>query len=173
MTAETSPRASRKQKTVQEFKEFIYLSLYLAGFFCSVVTYNMLLLDDFQTSTFGYGFGLINALVIAKLILIGQWTHLGKRHEGKSLFWAVIYKTFLFGLFVLAFHVLEELAKALFRGGSVASGLREIRISFLLAHAVIVFFAFLSLFALLELQRRLGDDDFRALIFGARTDRKV
>ncbi len=173
MTGGTSPPPSRRQKAAREVKAFIYLSLYLAGFFCSVVTYDMLLTDDFQTFYVGYSFALINALVIAKLILVGQWTHLGKRQESKPLFWAVIYKTFLFGMFVLAFHVLEEMVKGLIRGKSVTSALGEMRISLLSAHAVIVLFAFLSLFAFLELRRRLGEGAFRALVFEEGADRKV
>ncbi len=63
--------------------------------------------------------------------------------------------------------------KGLLRGATVPDGLREIRISLLLARSVVVFFAFISLFAFLELRRRLGEDNFRTLVFGVGTDRKL
>ena len=173
MTAENSHRATRKQKAAQELKELALLSLYLACFFCSVATYNMLLLHDFRISFFNYSFALINAIVIAKVILIGKWAHLGEAQERHSLFLAVLYKAFLFGLLALVFHGVEELIKGLMKGESVASGLRGMQIGLLLAHTLVVFFAFVSLFAYLELRRRLGEDNFWALIFGGRMDRKV
>jgi hypothetical protein len=172
MTAENSHWATRKQKATRELKELSLLSLYLACFFCSFATYNMLLLHDFQISFFHYSFALINAIVIAKVIVIGQWAHLGEGHEGRPLYLAVLYKAFLFGLLALVFHGIEELIKQLMKGESVASGLREMEITLLLARTLVVFFAFVSLFAYLELRRRLGDS-FQALIFGGRMDRKV
>jgi hypothetical protein len=41
-------------------------------FFCAVATYRMLLLNHFRDSYFHYLAGLIKALVIAKVILIGE-----------------------------------------------------------------------------------------------------
>ena len=61
-----------KQKAVHEFRQFVAISLYLAFFFCAVTTYRMLLLNDFHDAYFNYISGLINALVIAKVILIGE-----------------------------------------------------------------------------------------------------
>ena len=66
--------------------------LYLALFFCALATYSMLLLKEFNVSYFTYGFALINALVIAKVILIGEYTHLGKKHEAKPLLQVAVYK---------------------------------------------------------------------------------
>ena len=84
-----------KQKAIHEFKQFVAISIYLAFFFCAVTTYKMLLLNEFQRiSTFT---SLINALVIAKVILIGEYAHLGKKHEDKPLLLclACLYSAFI------------------------------------------------------------------------------
>jgi hypothetical protein len=81
MSDKHSKSADLKQKAVHEFQQFVAISLYLAFFFCAVATYRMLLLNDFRDSYFNYLAGLINALVIAKVILIGEYAHLGKKYE--------------------------------------------------------------------------------------------
>lgn len=75
MSSKNSKAADLKQKALHESKQFVAISLYLAFFFCAVVTYRMLLLNEFQDAYFSYISGLINALVIAKVILIGEYAH--------------------------------------------------------------------------------------------------
>src|SRR5271156_3037191 len=165
MSSENAQKSSLKQKVAHEFEELAMISLYLAFFFCSIATYSMLLLNKFQISYFTYGAALINALVVAKVILIGEDAHLGRTHEAKPLFYSAIYKAFLFSLLVFGFHLLEEAIKHLVHGKSIAAAFRETRIDDLLARSVIVFCTFIPLFVFRELQRVPGDDKFRALFF--------
>jgi len=65
-----------KQRAEHELEEMVAISLYLAFFFCAMVTYRMILLNDFRDSRFSYTAALINALVVAKVILIGEYAHL-------------------------------------------------------------------------------------------------
>lgn len=113
-------KADLKQKAVHEFRQFVAISLYLAFFFCAVTTYRMLLLNDFHDAYFNYISGLINALVIAKVILIGEYAHLGKKYEHKPLLLSSAYKALLFGLLVFGFHIVEEGVKRLLRGEDMA-----------------------------------------------------
>src|SRR5580698_8418742 len=100
MNTENSKGRSLKQKATHELEQFVGIFLYLAFFFCSVTTYRMLLLNEPHISYFNYGVALINALVIAKVILIGEYARLGKRYEAKPLLSSALYKAFLFGLLV-------------------------------------------------------------------------
>jgi hypothetical protein len=165
MNAERSQKGGLKQKAVHEFQEFAGIFLYLAFFFCALATYSSILLERFNVSYFAYGSALLNALVIAKVILVGEYARLGKRHETKSLLLSATYKAFLFGLLVFAFHVIEEVVKRLISGETVATASREVRIDDLLCRSLVVFCTFIPLFAFRELQRVLGEEDFRALFF--------
>jgi hypothetical protein len=49
----------------------------------------------------------------------------------------------------------------------MATALRDIRIDDLLGRSLVVFCTFIPLFAFRELQRVLGEENFRALFFGA------
>jgi hypothetical protein len=165
MNAEGPKQATLKQKAAHELREFAVISSYLAFFFCAVATYSSLLLDQFHVSYFVYATALINALVIAKVILIGEYAHLGKKHESKPLFLSTLYKAFVFSLLVFAFHIVEEAIKRRWHGETFATAYHGIRVNELLARSVVIFCAFLPLFAFRELRRVLGEDNFSTLFF--------
>ena len=165
MSTEISKGATLKQKAVHELEEFFGIFLYLAFFFCAVATYSMLLLNESHVSYFTFGTALLNAAVIAKVILIGEYAHLGKKHETKPLFLSATYKAFLFSLLVFAFHIVEEVIKRRWHGENFGSAYHGIHINELLARTLVIFCTFLPLFAFRELQRVLGEDKFRSLFF--------
>jgi hypothetical protein len=165
MSTEISKGATLKQKAAHELREFAVIAAYLAFFFCAVAAYSMLLLNQFHVSYFVYGTALINALLIAKVILIGEYAHLGKKHESKPLFQSALYKAFLFSLLVFAFHIVEEAMKRRWHGENFATAYHGIRVNELLARSAVIFCAFLPLFAFRELRRVLGEDNFWSLFF--------
>jgi hypothetical protein len=167
MNAEISKGANFKQKAAHELQELFGIFLYLAFFFCAVATYSMLLLNQFHVSYFVFGTALINALVVAKVILIGEYAHLGKKHEVQPLFLSATYKAFLYSLLVFAFHIVEEMIKRRWHGENFATASHGIRVNELLARSVVIFCTFLPLFAFRELRRVLGEDNFRSLFFRA------
>ena len=162
---ENSRRAGLKQKAKHEFEELAAIFLYLALFFCALATYGTLLLDKFHVSYFLYGTALINALVISKVILIGESLHLGKKQEHRPLFVSALNKAFRFTLLVFAFHIVEEEIKRLFHGETMASAWHAMRFDDLLCRSVVVFCTFIPLFAFMELRRVLGEESFRTLFF--------
>jgi len=151
-----------KQKIIHELSEVGWVSLYLAVFFCALSTYSMLMLRELNVtnSYFRYGFALINALVIAKIILIGEYARLGRGQENKPLIISVLWKPFLFGLLVAAFHVFEEAFKRL--------ALREpirMRVDEVLVRNLVVFSFLIPFFAFWELRRVLGEGKLFDLFF--------
>jgi hypothetical protein len=165
MHAENSEKRSMKQKVENEFEELAIITLYLAFFFCALATYSLLMLEKFHISYFVYGTALLNAVIIAKVILIGEAVHAGRKFEGKALIYSAIWKSFVFCWLVFAFHILEELIKHLVRGKDLAGAFHNIRMDDFLSRTVIIFCTFIPLFAFRELRRVMGQDRFRALLF--------
>jgi hypothetical protein len=165
MSNENSKHAVLKQKAIHEGQEFVGIFLYLTFFFCAVVTNQRLLLNEYHISYFSYGAALINAAVIAKVILIGEYARLGRRREARPLLQVAFYQAFLFSLLVLAFHIVEEVIKLFMHGEQIVAALHHVKIDRLLSGCVVVFCTFIPLFAFRELQRVLGDENFRALFF--------
>ena len=169
MTKSAAQRAELKRKAMHEFRELLVIFLYLAFFFCALVTYNMLLLDEFHVKYWNYTFALINALVITKVIMIGEYAKVGKKYEASALFLSVFWKALLFGLLVFAFHVVEEVIKHIVHGAGISGATRQIRVDELLGRSIVVFCTFIPLFAFREFRRVLGEDKFRALFFKSGT----
>jgi len=110
-----SAHPDRKQKIKHELREMLELFLYLAFFFCALAIYDMLLLKQYSVEYWTIAFALINAAVITKVIMIGEYAKIGKRYEYKALLISAVWKSFVFGLLVFAFHVVEEVIKRLTR----------------------------------------------------------
>ena len=165
MEKQETGKKNLKEKVLHEFEEVLILTAYLAFFFCALATYSMLLLDNLHISYFAYGTALINAAVMAKVILIGEAVHAGRKFEGKALVVSAFWKSFVFGWLVFAFHIIEEMAKNLIQGKDAAGAFRGIRLDDLLSRSVVVFCTFVPLFGFREVRRVIGRDRFRALFF--------
>jgi hypothetical protein len=168
MNSNHSARPSLKRKAIHEAMEFAWVFAFLAFFFCALVTYSTLLLREFHIRYLSYAFALLNALVIAKVILLGELAHFGKKYEARPLLLSAIYKAFLFSLLVFGFHFVEEAIKGLLHGVSVARTFHEIRIDDLLGRSIVIFCVFIPLFAFREFRRVLGEDKFYHLLFRSR-----
>ena len=163
MTSKDPAALGFKQKAKEELKDYAIVSLYLAFFFCALVTYTMLVSKHDIDSSLNYTFAIINALVIAKVILIGEMVNIGKHAEARPLYQSVLLKAVLFSLLVLAFHFLEEFIKRLIHGEPYGTVIRNIHPDELIGRSILVFCTFLPLFAFIELRRVLGEEEFYAL----------
>src|SRR5215470_6470855 len=155
-----STHVGRKQKIKHELREMLELFVYLAFFFCSIALYDMLLLRQYTVEYLTITFALINALVITKVIMIGEYAKLGRRHEDKALLISAVWKAFVFGLLVFAFHLIEEMIKRLIHGEDMARASRELRLEQFAGRAIVVFCVFVPLFAFREFRRAMGADEF-------------
>jgi hypothetical protein len=162
----SSEHPDRKEKVKHELKEMFVLASYLAFFFVALALYDTLLLKEYNVEYWAIAFALINALVITKVIMIGEYANLGKRYEYKSLLISAVWKAFVFGLLVFAFHVVEEIVKRLIHGADIAKASSNIRYDQFAARAIVVFCVFISLFAWREFRRVMGEGAFRDLVFG-------
>jgi hypothetical protein len=160
-----------KQKAKHELGEMLVLSLYLFFFFLALIIYKMLLLRQYRVEEYwSFGFALINALVVTKVIMIGEYAKIGRMHENKPIFISAIWKAFIFSLLVFAFHFVEEVIKRLIHGASIEKASREIRFEQLGARAVVVFCTFISLFMFREMRRVMGEQTFISLLFSKRRE---
>jgi hypothetical protein len=164
-------RAGLKQKVIHESGEFLTVFLFLAPLFGAFSTYRMLLLNQFREASFQYGTAFINALILSKIILIGEYLRLGKRHENRPLIYSTVYKSFVFTLLVAVFHILENAVKGFLHGEGVAGALAVLNgkgRDELLARSLVIFCAFLPFFALRETRRVLGEHKLADLFFRPR-----
>ena len=160
-----------KQKIIHELGEFLRIFLFLAPLFCGFATYHMVILKDVGGKYFAYGAALVNALLLSKIILIGEYLKLGKRHESKPLLYSTVYKSFAFTVLVAVFHILESAVKALLHNEGMAGAFTELRdlgIGEVLARSFVMFCALLPFFALRETARAMGEHRLEDLFLRSR-----
>lgn len=149
--------------------------MYLAVFFGLFTWYRRLILDEYRIAYLNYSFSVIQALVLAKVIMIGDILRLGRRLQERPLIFTTLYNTVVFTIWVLLFIVLEHTVGGLLRGKGLTGGLEEImsRGGYeLLARCMVVFFAFIPFFAFRELGLVLGEGKLRELFFRRRDDKE-
>jgi hypothetical protein len=163
-----------KDKARHELIEYGINVVYLTLVFAAFTVYRRFLLAEHGVSYENYGFAVIEALVLGKVIMIGDLARLGRGLEAKPLIYPTLYKTLVFSVLVAAFKVIEHGIKGLWQGVGFAGGLMELSEKWsdeLLANGLVLLVALIPFFAIKELGRVLGKDKVSSLFFRSRPDR--
>ena len=176
MNSPDKQKGNWKKKIFHELAEYWINVCYLTLVFAAFTQYRRFILAAHDITYANYGFAVIEALILAKVIMIGDVFRLGRGLEKKPLIYPTFYKTVVFTLFVAVFTVCEHLIKGLWKGTGLMGGFAEFLEKGpyeLLANSLVVFVAFLPFFAVKELGRVLGEDKIQALFFRSRNDLRV
>jgi hypothetical protein len=168
MSSADKKKGNLKKKIFEEIVEYWINVIYLTLMFAAFTQYRRFILAAHDITYANYGFAVIEALILAKVIMIGDVFRLGCGLEHKPLIYSTLYKTVVFTLFVGVFTVIEHLIKGLWKGEGLMGGFAEFLgkgPDELLANSLVVFVAFIPFFGVRELGRVLGEDKIRALFF--------
>jgi hypothetical protein len=165
-------KRSLKEKVVEEFKRMLVIFLYLWVVFGLLSIHKSLVLSQQRLDTQEHAFAFINALVFAKVLLVGEYFNLGARFKDKPLIYAILYKSFVFTLLLMFFHIVESVVVGVFRGNTIANSLPPLlgwNPKGLLAVGVMCFVLLLPFFGFREIVRVIGRREMRALLFEPRS----
>jgi hypothetical protein len=163
-------KASLKERAVHEAKAFFVMFLYLFVLFSLFVLYEDIILArvgvtrDFTR----YGFAVVNALVLAKFMLIAEDLHLGRRFESWPLIYSILLKAIAFAVVLIGFHVVEEVVIGMLHGQTAAESIPRIgggSLKGVLTVATIAAVQLIPFFAFSEMRRVIGRDELYALLF--------
>ena len=162
MASERTKSASLKQRAAREMEEYLIVALFLFGLLGALTDYRRLLMSEVGLSYLHYGYAAIEALVLAKIILIGEVLHLGERFRDKPLIVVALYKSLVFGFLALVAHALEHVIHALVKGESPVAALSRLAAQpgEIAAYALVLLVAFVPFFSLQEAGRLLGEERF-------------
>lgn len=149
----------RWKKVKEEMKRmFLYASFFFL-FFSAFTFYRRLILREELVSFIHLGYNLGESLVLAKIILLGQYFQFGERFSKKPLIVPTLYKTAIFTVFVIFFDIFERFFTGLLKGHkweSIYNKLQTHGFEEIAAELFIMIFVFLFFFAFLEIDRLLG-----------------
>ena len=163
--------SSFKEKAIEELRMFWVIAVYLAVMLGAFAWYRRFVLSESGISYFHYGASIIEALILAKVILIGQALGVGRKFEDSPLIWSVLFKSVVFAVFIALFAILEHLIECLvhretwdqIEHGLIRAGRDEI-----FARTVMMFVMLIPFFAFWETDRVLGDHKLFGLFFRKR-----
>lgn len=170
-SAETS-RTWRKFLAEEAF-EFAFNFTFLAVFLVAFAWYRRLILAEYHIHYHSYWMPLIEAAILAKVIMVGDALRVGRGFRNKPLAVITVYRTVVFCLFVALFSVVEHIVEALIRGETAAAGIAAIANKGrdeLLGACVMIFVAFLPFFAMKEIERVFGAEKVRRMFFRGSAD---
>jgi hypothetical protein len=160
--------SSLKERVIEELRLFWVIAIYLAVMLAAFAWYRRFVLSEAGISYLHYGAAVIEALILAKVILIGQALGLGRRLEGSRLIWSVLFKSVVFAVFIALFTLLEHLIEGLIHRESwdeIEHGLVKTGRGEILARTVVLFVTLIPFFAFWETDRVLGDHKLFRLFF--------
>ncbi len=131
-----------------------------------------MILAHYEISYEDYGISVIKALILAKVILVAEVLRLGRRFDDKPLIIPTLYKGFLFTVCMAFFTVIESVVRSFIHWRGPMEAVKELMNQFnyeWLAGCLVVFFFFLSFFAVRELRQVFGEGTLYKLFFQKRS----
>jgi len=155
------------ERIVDEIKKFVGLTIYLWIMFFLFSVHEFIVLSKYQINYEFWGLPVVNALVLAKVMLVADDLHLGDRFKERPLIYPIVYKSMVFAVVFICFHIIEEYVIGVFKGKSITESVASIgggSLSGILSVAAIITLALSPFFAFRELGRVIGERNLRDIL---------
>jgi hypothetical protein len=162
------------EKAVTELKKYAAIAFYLWVLLSMFELHRFAVLREVtHASLSGYriGFAAVNALILGKILLIGEALHVGEQLSEKRLIHSALFKSAVFALLVVCFEVLEGVIEGLIHGKSVAASVPRLGgggLEGMVLFGILAFVVLIPFFLFTEVQRVLGKEKLYSLIFQKR-----
>jgi hypothetical protein len=150
-------RITRKLK--HEFEEWMIMFLYLFVIFDLLVVHEAILSAKQHQDFKLHGFAIINALVLSKVMLVGEGLRLARGRADSRPIVVILTQSVAFALLFIGFHVLEDTIVGVAHGKPIAASIPELaggRLLGIIALGIIASVCLIPFFAVREVNRDLG-----------------
>lgn len=163
---------SVKNRLLHEIRLFFIYTLFFAFFLNLFQLYKSLILGEYAINYVRYGYSLFEAVILAKIILLGETLKLGERFQSKPLIYSVMYKTVIFTFFTFIFALFEHFIVGYIRGKDFNFLFQELlnkSLDQILATVLVMSFVYILFFSLVDLSRVIGQKKMFELFFKKRS----
>jgi hypothetical protein len=160
-----------KERAKDQIRNFALMFLYLWVVFGMLAIHESMVLSQHQINYQSHGLAVINALIFAKDMLVAEDLHLGNRLNDRPLIYSILFKSLLFGVTLICFHILEHVAIGMWDGKTIAESISEIganKLGGMVSVGIISTVALVPFFILREIGRVIGEDKVWSLFFRRR-----
>jgi hypothetical protein len=156
-----SSRNDLKQKAYRQLKEYLTIALYLFLVFGLLINYKSVILAENRIPFAYHGLAIINALALAKVMLVAKDLHLGDQFNEAPLIYPTIIKSALFAILLACFKILEDTILGFYHGESFQQSISDLGGGTWKAILILTSLLFVILIPFVgfgELQRVVGED---------------
>jgi uncharacterized protein (DUF1810 family) len=160
-----------KTRAIDETRELFGIFIYLWVLLSLFSLHKALVLND-ESLIYHQGFALINALALAKVVLVAEIFHIGDKFKNRPLIYPIMFKSAVFAMILLCFHIIEETLLGIFHGQKLSQSIPDIgggTLQGILMVGIIMFVVLMPFFAFRELGRAIGTKQLHSLLFGGET----
>ena len=122
---------------LKELRELFAITLYFLSCFVIFLTLKKLLLEEYNIQINILAAAIIGALIIAKVVLIGEKTNLGNRFARKTLLFHIIWRSLVYTTVVFFVTLAEHLFVCYRKVGNISQAVSELWVH----HNIYHFFA--------------------------------
>ena len=155
------------EKILDEGKQLFWIFIYFWVLFGLFSVYRSLVLTE-RNLIYHQGFAVINAFLLAKVVLTAEFFQVADSLKHKPLVYPIVLKSAVFCAILICFYIIEETLVSVWHGKTIAASIPEIGgegWKGVLVVGTILFVVLIPFFAYRELARVLGNDELHSLIF--------
>jgi len=155
------------ENVLDEGKKLFWIVIYFCVLIGLFTIFKSLVLNE-PHLIYHDGFVVINAWLLAKVVLIAEYFQVADNLRHKPLVYAIVFKSAVFCVILMCFYIIEEMLVGIWHGKTVAGSFPDIGGGTWKGVFVVSFILFVGLmpfFAYRELARVLGKDELYSVIF--------
>ncbi len=164
-----------KEKALRELRRFLVMFLYLWLLFAISDLHRTLILAESHVNYQAQGFAAVNALMLAKVMLLAEDLRIGRRFQDRMRIISILYQAFALTLLFIAFHVVEKALVGHFEGKTLPECFPFLgggeSLLVILSSGALIFVALVPFFAFKEIADAIGAREMAALMFGRKAGR--
>jgi hypothetical protein len=164
------PRVHKaKEIAFHELKRFLIMFLYLWVLIGLFVVNEKVTLREHGIPFRTHGFAVINALILAKVMLVAEDLNLGARLQPRPLIYPIVTEALLLSVLFICFHVIERMIIGLIAGEDLARSVPAIGgggLTGLGCVGLILFVSLIPFFAFRRVSREIGPERMREMMLG-------
>ena len=161
-------KTNLKHRLVDEVIKFLAIAFYLWVVFGVFALHESVVSAKDHINYHFYGFSLVNALILGKVMLIAEDLHFADWFKDRPLIYPILCKAVAFSILFLVFDVVEEVLVGVFKGKTIGESIPSIgggSLSGVFFVGIILAVALIPFFAFREVGRAIGERELHSLIF--------
>ncbi|MGH6794951.1 MAG: hypothetical protein ACREDD_02900 [Methylocella sp.] len=164
-----------KSVATEETRKLFWIFIYIWVLLSLFSLHKALVLNE-ESLIFQQGFAIINALALAKVVLVAEFFHVGDKLKNRPLIYPIMFKSAVFAVILICFRIIEEALIGVLHGMTLSQSISDIgggTMQGILIVGIIMFVVLMPFFAFIELDRVIGTGQLRSLIFGGESKARV